>query len=169
MGATSAGLLLYRILPGGELEVLIAHPGGPFWARKDAAAWSVPKGEFLSGEDPLHAAYREFEEEVGLSAPPGQAVFLGERRQPGGKRVSVWALKGDLDVADSSSNTFALEWPRGSGTIREFPEVDRVEWVSLDVARHKLVKGQVPFIDALLEALARTDRTDPGSTTPVAG
>jgi predicted NUDIX family NTP pyrophosphohydrolase len=169
MGATSAGLLLYRILPAGELEVLIAHPGGPFWARKEVAAWSVPKGEFLFGEDPLDAAYREFEEEVGLTAPPGQALFLGERRQPGGKRVSVWALEGDLDVTDATSNTFALEWPRGSGRVREFPEVDRVEWVSVDVARHKLVRGQVPFVDALLDALARTDRTDPGSTTPVAG
>ena len=94
MGATSAGLLLYRISPGGVVEVLIAHPGGPFWARKDDAAWSVPKGEYVAGEDPLAAAYREFEEEVGLPVPEGQAVFLGERRQPGGKRVSVWALRG---------------------------------------------------------------------------
>ncbi len=170
MGANSAGLLLYRIPPEGELEVLIAHPGGPFWARRDAAAWSVPKGEFLDDEDPLDAAYREFGEEVGLTAPPGQAVFLGERRQPGGKRVSVWALEGDLDVTHSSSNTFALEWPRGSGRTQEFPEVDRVEWVSVAVARRKLVKGQAPFLDALLNALAPgTGSTDPGSTTPDAG
>jgi predicted NUDIX family NTP pyrophosphohydrolase len=169
MGATSAGLLLYRILPKGELEVLIAHPGGPFWARKDAAAWSVPKGEFRADEDALDAAYREFREEVGLTAPPGPAVFLGERRQPGGKRVSVWALQGDLDITDSASNTFELEWPRGSGRTQEFPEVDRVEWVSVDVARHKLVKGQAPFLDALLSVLAPgAGRTDPGSTTPVA-
>jgi predicted NUDIX family NTP pyrophosphohydrolase len=169
MGATSAGLLLYRFPPGGEVELLIAHPGGPFWARKDAAAWSVPKGEYLADEDPLGAAYREFEEEVGLTPPPGQAVFLGERRQPGGKRVSVWALEGDLDVTDSSSNTFVLEWPRGSGTTQEFPEVDRVEWVPVEVARRKLVRGQVPFLDALLEALTpASGLPDPGSTTPEA-
>ena len=103
----------------------------------------------------------------GLTAPPGQAVFLGERRQPGGKRVSVWALEGDLDVTHSSSNTFEIEWPRGSGTIREFPEVDRVEWVSVDQARRKLVKGQTPFLDALLGAIASVaGRNDRGSTTP---
>jgi predicted NUDIX family NTP pyrophosphohydrolase len=166
MATTSAGLLLYRISPQDAVEVLIAHPGGPFWARRDDAAWSVPKGEYLAGEDPLDAAYREFEEEVGLEAPAGKAVFLGERRQPGGKRVSVWALEGDLDVTHSSSNTFAIEWPRGSGTVREFPEVDRVEWVSIDQARRKLVKGQTPFIDALLGALApASDPSDQGSTT----
>jgi predicted NUDIX family NTP pyrophosphohydrolase len=164
MGATSAGLLLYRIDPRGAVEVLIAHPGGPFWARKDEAAWSVPKGEYLPDEDPLSAAYREFEEEVGLTAPEGEAVFLGERRQPGGKRVSVWALSGDLDVAQASSNTFELEWPRGSGIVRSFPEVDRVEWVPLEQARRKLVKGQAPFLDALLEAIGGgAGRSTPGS------
>ena len=152
MGARSAGLLLYRISAEGAVEVLIAHPGGPFWARRDDAAWSIPKGEYLPGEDALVAAYREFEEEVGLVAPDGAAEFLGERRQPGGKRVSVWRLEGDLDVTHATSNMFELEWPRGSGTLREFPEVDRVEWVSVDRARRKLLKGQVPFLDALLEA-----------------
>jgi predicted NUDIX family NTP pyrophosphohydrolase len=169
MGATSAGLLLHRSSPGGGLEVLIAHPGGPFWARRDDAAWSVPKGEYLPGEDPLHAAYREFEEEVGLAAPEGTPVFLGERRQPGGKRVSVWALDGDLEVTHSSSNTFALEWPKGSGRIQEFPEVDRVEWVPLDQARRKLVKGQVPFLTVLLETIEPAPDpypSDTGSTTP---
>jgi predicted NUDIX family NTP pyrophosphohydrolase len=167
MGATSAGLLLYRISPGGAVEVLIAHPGGPFWARKDEAAWSVPKGEYQVGEDALDAAYREFEEEVGLAAPEGQAVFLGERRQPGGKRVSVWALETDLDITHSSSNTFELEWPRGSGRIREFPEVDRVEWMSVDQAERKLVNGQTPFLGLLLETLGRVaDHAGPGSTTP---
>ena len=167
MGATSAGLLLYRMSPEGAVEVLIAHPGGPFWARRDDAAWSVPKGEYLVGEDPLDAAYREFEEEVGLRAPEGNAVFLGERRQSGGKRVSVWALEGDLDVTDSSSNTFEIEWPRGSGKMQEFPEVDRVEWVPIDLARRKLLKGQAPFVDALLGALApASGRSDRGSTTP---
>jgi predicted NUDIX family NTP pyrophosphohydrolase len=170
MGATSAGLLLYRISPGDALEVLIAHPGGPFWARKDEAAWSVPKGEYGADEDPLDAAYRECEEEVGFPAPGGQAVFLGERRQPGGKRVSVWALQGDLDITDSTSNTFELEWPRGSGTIREFPEVDRVEWVPVDLAGRKLVKGQTPFLGVLQEILGRAaDRNGPASTTPAAG
>lgn len=167
MGATSAGLLLYRISSGGAVEVLIAHPGGPFWARKDDAAWSVPKGEYRLGEDPLDAAYREFEEEVGLKPPEGEALFLGERRQPGGKRVSVWTLLGDLDVAQASSNTFELEWPRGSGEVREFPEVDRVDWASIDRARRKLVKGQAPFLDALLEAIGQgADRSDRGSATP---
>ena len=167
MGATSAGLLLYRISPDGAVEVLIGHPGGPFWARKDDAAWSVPKGEYQADEDPLDAAYREFEEEVGLAVPDGQAVFLGERRQPGGKRVSVWALKADLDITHSSSNTFELEWPRGSGHIREFPEVDRVEWMSVDQAGRKLVKGQTPFLGLLLESLGRVaGQAGPGSTTP---
>ena len=154
MGARSAGLLLYRISPEGVVEVLIAHPGGPFWARKDDGAWSIPKGEYLPDEDALVAAYREFQEEVGLAAPGGAAVFLGERRQPGGKLVSVWRLEGDLDVTRASSNMFELEWPRGSGTLREFPEVDRVEWVPVDRARSKLLKGQVPFLDALLGAVA---------------
>ena len=170
MGATSAGLLLYRISPDGAVEVLIAHPGGPFWARKDDAAWSVPKGEYQPDEDPLVAAYREFEEEVGLAAPDGQAALLGELRQPGGKRVSVWALEADLDITHSSSNTFELEWPRGSGRIREFPEVDRVEWMSVDQAERKLVKGQAPFLGLLGELLGRVaGPAGPGSTTPGAG
>jgi len=163
MGATSAGLLLYRISPGGAVDVLIAHPGGPFWARKDDAAWSVPKGEYLAGEDPLDAAYREFKEEVGLTPPQGRPAFLGERRQPGGKRVSVWALEADLDVTHSSSNTFEIEWPRGSGKIQEFPEVDRVEWVSIELAQRKLVKGQVPFLDDLLATIVPA--VDRGSAT----
>ena len=170
MGVTSAGLLLYRISTDQVVEVLLAHPGGPFWARKDEAAWSVPKGEYLPGEDALHAAYREFEEEVGLEVPAGEALFLGELRQSGGKRVSVWALLADLDVTNASSNTFELEWPRGSGRVREFPEVDRVEWVSTEVARHKLVKGQAPFVDALLGAIASgAGESGGGSPTPSSG
>ncbi len=166
MAAKSAGLLLYRISPEGVVEVLIAHPGGPFWARRDDAAWSVPKGEYLAGEDAQVAAYREFEEEVGLAAPGGAAVFLGERRQPGGKLVSVWRLEGDLDVTGASSNMFELEWPKGSGTVQEFPEVDRVEWVPVDRARRKLLKGQVPFLDALLGAVAAEDtRLQEGRTS----
>jgi predicted NUDIX family NTP pyrophosphohydrolase len=156
MGARSAGLLLYRLSGDGVLEVLIAHPGGPFWAKKDVGAWSVPKGEYEEGDDALAAAYREFVEETGFRAPPppAEALALGELRQPSGKRVSVWAIEGDLDVNDATSNTFEMEWPRGSGRLREFPEIDRVEWVSLERARLKLLKGQVPFLDVLVASLS---------------
>jgi predicted NUDIX family NTP pyrophosphohydrolase len=155
MVTRSAGLLLYRRSAGGGVEILIAHPGGPFWARKDDGAWSVPKGEYGDGDDPLSAAYREFREETGFPAPEGEAMPLGELRQPSGKRVIVWALEGDFDVSEAVSNTFELEWPRGSGTVREFPEVDRVEWVPLSVARVKLLRGQVPFLDELVGLLGR--------------
>jgi predicted NUDIX family NTP pyrophosphohydrolase len=154
VAAKSAGLLLYRRPPDGGPEVLIAHPGGPFWARRDEGAWSVPKGEYGDGDDPLAAAYREFREETGLDPPRAEPLALGELRQPGGKRVTVWALEGDLDVTHAVSNTFELEWPRGSGSVREFPEVDRVEWVGVDLARTKLLKGQVPFLDRLVAALS---------------
>ena len=153
MAAKSAGLLVYRTTDRGVVEVLIAHPGGPFWAGKDEGAWTVPKGEYDPGDDPLAAAYREFREETGFDAPTGDAISLGELRQPGGKRVTVWALEGDLDVAHASSNTFELEWPPRSGKVREFPEVDRVEWASVRRARSKLLKGQVPFLDRLMDAL----------------
>jgi predicted NUDIX family NTP pyrophosphohydrolase len=155
MVVRSAGLLLYRASAGGVVEVLLAHPGGPFWARKDAGAWSIPKGEYGPHEDPLGAAVREFREEVGLDAPAGDPVLLGERSQPSGKWVTAWALPGDLDVTHAASNTFEIEWPRGSGTMREFPEVDRVEWMTVDQARAKLLKGQVPFLDALIESIER--------------
>src|SRR5579862_4848673 len=114
MVARSAGLLLYRVSPEGALEVLLAHPGGPFWSRKDAGAWSIPKGEYEPHDDALEAAWREFREEVGLDPPAGDPVPLGEHRQPSGKRVTVWALAGDLDVTGATSNTFEIEWPRGS-------------------------------------------------------
>jgi predicted NUDIX family NTP pyrophosphohydrolase len=155
MVARSAGLLLYRVSPEGVVEVLLAHPGGPFWARKDAGAWSIPKGEYEPSDDALAAARREFREEVGLDPPAGEPVPLGEHRQPGGKRVTAWAVGGDLDVTDATSNTFEIEWPKGSGTRRSFPEVDRVEWMSVSVAREKLLKGQLVFLDALVELLAR--------------
>ena len=155
MVARSAGLLLYRVSDGDVIEVLLAHPGGPFWARKDAGAWSIPKGEYEPSDDPLAAAQREFGEEIGMNPPAGDPVPLGERRQPSGKWVTVWALAGDLDVTGATSNTFEIEWPRGSGTVREFPEVDRVEWMTLEQARGKLLKGQVPFLDALVEMLQR--------------
>ena len=157
MVARSAGLLLYRMTGDGDVEVLLAHPGGPFWAKKDAGAWSIPKGEYQpSQEDALATARREFREEVGLDPPSGEPVPLGERRQPSGKWVTAWALAGDLDVTRAASNTFEMEWPKGSGTMREFPEVDRVEWMPLSVARQKLLKGQVPFLDALTEAVHGT-------------
>lgn len=152
MPKTSAALLLFRRV--GELEVLIAHMGGPFWARKDAGAWSIPKGEYSSGdEEPLAAALREFAEEMGSPAPPGDPVPLGTVKQSGGKAVTTFAVEGDFDLAGFRSNTFEMEWPRGSGRMQEFPEVDRAEWVTVDVAREKLVKGQVPVLDALLTHL----------------
>ena len=153
MVATSAGLLLYRVSDDGVVDVLLAHPGGPFWARKDAGAWSIPKGEYGPSEDALVTAKREFREEVGLDPPAGDPVPLGERRQPSGKRVIAWALAGDIDVTNASSNTFEIEWPRGSGAVREFPEVDRVEWMPVSVARSKILNGQLPFLDALMETL----------------
>jgi predicted NUDIX family NTP pyrophosphohydrolase len=153
MAATSAGLLLFRRSPDGGIEVLLAHPGGPFWARKDDGAWSVPKGEYGPGEDPFETAYREFEEELGLPVPAGRPQALGEVKQSGGKRVRVWAIEADLDVTGAVSNTFEIEWPRGSGTMREFPEIDRVAWLPLPVARTKLLKGQVPLLDLLVAAV----------------
>ncbi len=149
MPKTSAALLLYRHGTDG-LEVLIAHMGGPFWARKDTGAWSIPKGEYTDGEEPLAAARREFAEEMGSAPPDGEVVPLGTVKQSGGKSVTAFAVEGDFDLAGFRSNTFELEWPRGSGRLQEFPEVDRAAWVSVDVAREKLVKGQVPVLDALL-------------------
>jgi predicted NUDIX family NTP pyrophosphohydrolase len=145
----SAGLLLYRVRDG-VVEVLIAHPGGPFWARKDDGAWSIPKGEYADGEDPWAAAQREFKEEVGLTPPTGPRFDLGSVKQPGGKVVTAFAVQGDLDVTEARSNTFELEWPRGSGKLRMFPEVDRVDWFPVAQARAKLLKGQRGFLDQLM-------------------
>ena len=144
----SAGILLFR-RTGPDLEVLIAHMGGPFWARKDARAWSIPKGEYDETEDPLDAARREFEEEIGSPAPGGAVADLGEQRQSGGKIIVTYAVEGDLDLAGFRSNTFTMEWPPGSGQIQEFPEMDRAEWMSLSHAADMLVKGQVPILDTL--------------------
>ncbi|OCB34168.1 NTP pyrophosphohydrolase [Mycobacterium malmoense] len=149
MPKLSAGVLLYRTRDG-VVEVLIAHPGGPFWARKDNGAWSIPKGEYAEGEDPWAAAQREFSEELGLSVPAGHRLDLGQLKQSGGKVVTAFAVRGDLDVSDARSNTFELEWPKGSGTVREFPEVDRVGWFSVAQARVKLLKGQLGFLDRLM-------------------
>jgi predicted NUDIX family NTP pyrophosphohydrolase len=145
----SAGVLLYRICDG-VVEVLIAHPGGPFWARKDDGAWSIPKGEYTDGDDPWLAAQREFSEEIGLSLPAGPRVDLASLKQAGGKVVTAFAVHGDLDIADARSNTFELEWPKGSGRVREFPEVDRVGWFSVTQARVKLLTGQRAFLDRLM-------------------
>ena len=152
----SAGLLLYRRGNQDEeivFEVLLAHMGGPFWARKDDGAWSIPKGEYELGEDPFVAAKREFEEELG-SAPP-LVVYrdLGSVSQPGGKLVTAWAAEADFDAAGAVSTTFELEWPRGSGQMRSFPEVDKAGWFTVEVARVKLVRGQQPLIDRLLQML----------------
>jgi predicted NUDIX family NTP pyrophosphohydrolase len=156
MPKLSAGLLLYR-LSNGVVEVLIAHPGGPFWARKDDGAWSIPKGEYGPGDDPWSAAQREFEEEVGSAAPPGPRNELAPVKQAGGKVVTAFAVRGDIDVAGAHSNTFELEWPRGSGKLKSFPEVDRVEWFTVVQARVKLLKGQLPLLDQLMADPALAD------------
>jgi predicted NUDIX family NTP pyrophosphohydrolase len=148
----SAGLLLYR-RNGVETEVLLAHPGGPPWAKRDAGAWSVPKGEIEPGEEPLAVARREFEEETGQPAPDGEVVSLGEVRQKSGKLVTAWAARGDFDPSIAKSNTFPLEWPPGSGDWIDVPEVDRVAWFGLDDARKALNPAQVAFIDRLAAAL----------------
>lgn len=152
MPKLSAGLLLYRTGDDG-LEVLIAHPGGPFWAKKDDGAWSIPKGEYDIDDDPWEAARREFAEELGLTVPDGPRLDLGEVRQAGGKVVTAFAVGADLDVSEARSNTFEMEWPPRSGRVQEFPEVDRVAWVRLEEARTKLLKGQLPILDRLSSAL----------------
>ena len=149
----SAGVLMFRKGAEGGIEVLLGHMGGPFWARKHERAWSVPKGEYLPEEDAWAAAVREWGEETGLRLPDSDPVPLGSVRQSSGKEVTVWAVEGDLDAAAAVSNTFSLEWPRGSGRVQEFPELDRFAWVDLDTARDLLVAGQVPFLDRLLESL----------------
>ena len=148
----SAGLLLYRRGKPGDkivLEVLLGHMGGPFWARKDDAAWSIPKGEYEAGEDPFVAARREFEEELGSPPPVVAYRDLGSVSQPGGKLVTAWAAEADFDAAGAVSNTFELEWPRGSGHLRSFPEIDGAGWFTMEVARVKLVRGQRPLLDRL--------------------
>jgi len=151
MPKLSAGVLLYRVVDG-LVEVLIVHPGGPFWARKDDGSWSIPKGEYELGEPPWDAARREFAEELGSEVPDGPRVDLGEVRQSG-KVVTAFAVLGDLDVSEIRCNTFELEWPRGSGRLQEFPEVDRAAWLPVAAARLKLLKGQQPLLDRLLAHL----------------
>lgn len=149
----SAALLAFR-RHGGDPEVLIGHMGGPFWGRKDASAWSIPKGEILADEDPLHAAQREFSEEIGLLPPDGEVIELGQYRQPGGKVITAFAVEGDIDLAEFHSNLFDLEWPPRSGRIQQFPELDRAAWIPIDEAADKVVRGQVPILERLKESLA---------------
>ncbi len=148
MARRSAGILLFRG-SGGATEVLLVHPGGPFWAKRDLGSWSIPKGEYDDAEDALAAARREFEEELGTAAPDGDPVELGEVRQRGGKVVVAWALEGDLDADSIRSNTFSIEWPPRSGAMQEFPEVDRAQWFGLDEARERILPAQAPLLDRL--------------------
>jgi predicted NUDIX family NTP pyrophosphohydrolase len=154
-GRTSAGVLLWR-RRGGDLEVLLAHNGGPFWTKKDLGHWTIPKGEIEPGEEPEAVARREFLEETAHEVPAGPLVHLGEIRQKSGKRVIGWAIAGDLDPAAAHSNTYELEWPPRSGVIQTFPEIDRVEWFGLDEARRRLKAAQEPFLDRLLDALGES-------------
>lgn len=156
MAKQAAGILLYRrpSRAGGHerLEVLLAHPGGPLWARKDDGAWTLPKGQFTDSEAPLDAAKREFEEEMG-SKPTGDFQPLGTLKQPSGKIIHAWAAESDFDVTTVKSNLFSMEWPPKSGRMGEFPEIDRAEWFSIEEARVKILKGQSPFLDRLLALL----------------
>jgi predicted NUDIX family NTP pyrophosphohydrolase len=151
MPQRSAGILLYR-RRGGAVEVLLVHPGGPFWARKDEGVWSIPKGEYAVDEDPLAAARREFSEETGMRID-GEAIALGSFRQSTAKIVDAWAIEGDFDPATLRSNTFAVEWPPRSGKMREVPEVDRAAWFTPEEAASKVIKGQRPILEALLRAV----------------
>jgi predicted NUDIX family NTP pyrophosphohydrolase len=153
MAARSAGILLYR-RRGDQLEVLLVHPGGPLWARRDQGAWSTPKGEYEPGEDALAAARREFQEELGVAPPDGPSEELGEIRQKSGKRVRAWAIAGDLDPEAITSNTLALEWPPRSGRLIEVPEVDRAEWFTLEQARERINPAQAALLDRLAEIVA---------------
>jgi predicted NUDIX family NTP pyrophosphohydrolase len=151
-GKLSAGLLLHRGTPD-ALEVLLVHPGGPYWALRDAGAWSIPKGEYEQPEQPLDAARREFAEELGFAPPSGPLLDLGSVRQRSGKLIRAWALASDLDVGAITSSSFEIEWPPRSGVRRSFPEVDRAQWFDLETAREKIVSGQMPFLDALARLL----------------
>ena len=155
MSKKSAGLLLFRETAAG-LEVLLVHPGGPFWAKKDDGSWSIPKGEFEDGEEPLAAARREFEEEMGVPAT-GEFMPLKPLKQPSGKLVFAWAVRSDFDPSRLKSNMFSMEWPPKSGRQREFPEVDKAAWFDVETARRKILKGQAPFLDQLLVMLQNAE------------
>ncbi len=154
MPKLSAGLLLFRFRER-TLEVLLVHPGGPFWAKKDDGVWSIPKGEYGPGEDAMKTALREFTEETGYPAPSGEFIELSSAKQPSGKVVTAWAVEADVDAAGIRSNTFSMEWPPRSGESKEFPEVDRAGWFGLDEAKLKILKGQQPFLSRLEEMLIK--------------
>jgi predicted NUDIX family NTP pyrophosphohydrolase len=151
MPKKSAGLLMYRHRQRG-LEVFLVHPGGPFWSKKDAGSWSIPKGEYVPGEDPFEVAKREFQEETSFKAS-GEFIPLTSKKQPSGKIITAWAFEGDCDASVVKSNTFLMEWPPGSGRQQEFPEVDRAGWFSISVAKEKILKGQSGFLDELIQIL----------------
>jgi predicted NUDIX family NTP pyrophosphohydrolase len=153
-GKRSAGILLFRRVDG-DVQVLLGHMGGPLWARRDAGGWTIPKGEYQPGEEPLNAARREFAEELGFPLPAADLIELGSIRQAGGKVVTAWAGEGDVDPAEIVPGTFDLEWPKGSGQIQQFPELDRVAWFGVDEAAQKLVAAQREFLDRLAERLSR--------------
>lgn len=152
MQQKSAGLLIYRTKEN-QLEVLLIHPGGPFWKNKDAASWSIPKGLYLDNEHPLDAAKREFKEETGLTPPKGSYIELTPQKQPSGKIVSAYCTHGDYDASKITSNTFEIEWPPKSGKKQTFPEADRAAWFNLKDAKKKILKGQLPFLDELQKSL----------------
>jgi predicted NUDIX family NTP pyrophosphohydrolase len=150
MAKHSGGILLFRTGDDGR-EVLLVHPGGPFWAKRDLGAWSIPKGECEDGEDPRAGALRELEEELGSNPATGELIALGDVRQKSGKVVSAWAAEADFDPATLRSSLFSMEWPPRSGAMREFPEVDRAEWFSVDEARRRILPAQAPLLDRLAE------------------
>ena len=149
----SAGILVYRVMPA-SIDVLLVHPGGPFWAKKDDGAWFIPKGEIEPGEEPRAAAYREFSEELGMPAPPGEPLELGTVKNKSGKLIAAWGLEGDLDLGRFVSNTFEVEWPPRSGKKREFPEVDRAQYFTVDLAVQKMHPAELPLLERLLRQLS---------------
>lgn len=159
MSRQSAGILLYR-RSGGRIEVLLVHPGGPLWARRDLGAWSIPKGEYTAGEAPLEAARREFQEETGLPLPEGEAVDLAEVRLSSGKLIRAWAVEGDCDAGDLRSNLFTMEWPPRSGRTAQFPEVDRAGWFGIEEAGERIHPAQRAFLDRLAKAVGPTSRAE---------
>jgi predicted NUDIX family NTP pyrophosphohydrolase len=160
MARQSAGILLHRRRNGAP-EVMLVHPGGPLWSRKDDGAWSIPKGEFEPGESAEAVALREFREETGCDAPDGERVALAPCRQKGGKLVLAFAVAGDCDAQAVRSNSFSLEWPPRSGRMQEFPEIDRAGWFGVDEARRKIMPGQAPLLDELARLLENGSRDEP--------
>ena len=154
MPKKSAGLLLYRQSDDSRIEVLLAHPGGPFWRNRDVGAWTIPKGEFDDDEDPQSAAKREFKEETGAAPPDGEYIPLTPVKQKNGKIVHAWAVEGDFDPAALESNEFEMEWPPKSGRMRKFPEIDRAEWFTVEVAKQKMLSAQAALVEELTRKLA---------------